>query len=89
LLLSILEDLRGEDIRTVDLGWGDIQLRECLGSDRQVEARVHIYAPNLRGIKLSLLSTGMNSGVRGVKSLLRYAHGEKWVRRTLSDWMAR
>lgn len=83
LFLSILEDLRDEDIKTVDLGWRDIQIRQCFGDLRRVEARVHIYAPTLCGIQLNLLSTATHCATHGAVLLLRRIHCLEWARRVL------
>jgi hypothetical protein len=89
LFLNILEDLRDEDIKTVDFGWRDIQIRQCFGALRRVEARVHIYAPTLRGIQLNLLSTATHCATHGAKFLLRRTHCLEWARRVLRNWLAR
>ena len=68
LFLTILEDLRDDDIKTVDLGWHDMQIKQCFGALRSVESRVHIYAPTLRGIQLNLLNTATHCATRGAKS---------------------
>lgn len=81
LLLNILEDLRDEDIETVDFGWRDTQMKKCFGAQRHIEARVHIYAPTLRGIKLNLLDTATHRANRGAILLLRRVHLLKWTRK--------
>jgi hypothetical protein len=83
LFLKILEDLQDEDIKTVDFGWRDIQIRRCFGDLRRVEARVHIYAPTARGIQLNLLSTATHCAIRGAKFLVRRTHCLEWARRVL------
>ncbi len=89
LFLNILEDLRDEDIKTVDFGWRDIQIKQCFGALRRVEARVCIYAPTLRGIKLNLLTTAIHCATRGAILLLRRTHCLAWARRVLRDQLAR
>ena len=89
LFLNILEDLRDEDIKTVDFGWGDIQIRQCFCSQRHAEARVHIYAPTLHGILLNLLSTATHCATRGAVLLLRRTHCLEWAKRVLRDHLAR
>jgi hypothetical protein len=88
LFLNILEDLRDEDIKTVDFGWSDIQFRQCFGDLKRVEARVHIYAPTLRGIQLNLLSTATHCATHGAKFLLRRTHCLEWARRVSRNWLA-
>jgi len=88
LFLTILEDLRDEDIKTVDFGWRDIQIGRCFGDLRRVEARIHIYAPTLRGIQLNLLSTATHCATHGAKFLLRHTHCLEWARRVLRKWLA-
>jgi hypothetical protein len=89
LFLNILEDLRDEDIEIVDFGWGDIQIKQCFGALRRVEARVHIYAPTLRGIQLNLLSTAIHCATRGAVLLFRRTHCLEWAKRVLRDQLAR
>ena len=88
LFLSILEDVRDEDIKTVDLGCGDTQL-QCFANDRYVESHVQIYASTLRGIKLNLLRTTTHRTTNYVKFLLRRTHYLAWARRTLRSQLAR
>ncbi len=57
LFLSILEDMKGEDIQTIDFGCGNSQLRQCFGDRRQVESGIRMYAPNFRGLRLNLAWT--------------------------------
>jgi hypothetical protein len=89
LLLSIFEDLRDEDIQTVDFGWRDIQFKQCFGALRRVEACVHIYAPTLHGIQLNLLSTATHYATRAATLLFRWTHCLKWARRVSRDQLAR
>ena len=89
LFLNILEDLRDEDIKTVDFGWHDMQIKQCFGALRHVEARVHIYAPTLHGIQLNLLSTAIDCATRGAILLLRRTHCLEWARRVLRDHLSR
>jgi hypothetical protein len=89
LFLSILEDLRDEDIKTVDFGWHDIQMKQCFGAQRHVEACVHIYAPTLLGIRLNLLSAAIHCANRGAILLLRRAHCLEWAKRVLRHQLAR
>lgn len=55
LFLNILEDLRHANIGVVDFGGRSTQLKQCFGALRRAESRVHIYAPTVRGVRLSLL----------------------------------
>lgn len=89
LFLNILEDLRNEDIKTIDFGWRDMQIKRCFGAVRRVEARVHIYAPSLRGIQLNLLSTATHCVTRGAILLLQRTHCLEWARKALRDQFAR
>jgi CelD/BcsL family acetyltransferase involved in cellulose biosynthesis len=89
LFLTILEDLRDEDIKTVDLGRGDIQLQQCFADLRRVESRVQIYASTLRGIKLNLLGTATHRMTNCAKFLLRRTDYLAWARRTLQNQLAR
>jgi CelD/BcsL family acetyltransferase involved in cellulose biosynthesis len=89
LLLNILEDLRDEDIKTVDFGCGRDQFKQCFGDLRGVEPSVRIHAPTLRGIQLNLLSTVTHRATRGAILLLRRTHCMEWARRTLRNQVAR
>jgi Acetyltransferase (GNAT) domain len=89
LFLTILDDLRNEDIKTVDLGRGGTQLQQCFADLRRVESNVHIYASTLRGIKLNLLRTAIHRTTNCAKSLLRRTHNLAWARRTLRNQLAR
>jgi len=87
LFLDILDDLRDEDIKTVDLGRGDTQLSRRFGDLRRVESRVQIYAPTLRGMELNLLNTATHR----TTVMLQRTHCLEWARalrtsaRTLRD----
>ena len=88
LFLHVLEDLRNEDIKTVDFGWGDIQFRQRFGTLQRVGACVHIYAPSRRGLGLNLLNTSVNYATQGTKFLVRQTSQERaW--RIFRDWLAR
>jgi hypothetical protein len=88
LFLYILEDLRNEEIRTVDFGCGDTQLKQCFGcsaDDRRPESNVHIYSPTLRGMELNLLCTVTDRAT----ALFRQLDWMKWGRRTLRRYLQR
>ena len=55
LFLNILEDLRNADIEVVDFGGRSSQLKQCFGASRRAGSQIHIYAPTVRGVRLSLL----------------------------------
>lgn len=84
LFLNILQDLRNEDIKTVDLGRGNTQLNRCFGDLRRIESRVHIYAPTLRGIQLNLLNTATHR----TTVVLQRTHCLEWAR-ALRNQLAR
>ncbi len=69
LFLSLLNLLHGEDISTIDFGRGDSQLRQCFSDIKQVEAKVRIHAPTLRGLWLNFARTSAFKATR-------------WLRRT-------
>jgi hypothetical protein len=83
LFLYILENLRDEDIKTVDLGYGNGQLYQCFGEVRHSEARVQIYAPKLSALQLNLLHTF----TRYATILIRGTPGLHWARRAV--WKSR
>jgi len=89
LLLNILEDLRDEDIKSVDFGCGTDQFKQCFGDLRRVEPSVQIHAPTLRGIQLNLLSTVTHRATRGAILLLRRTHCLEWARRTSRNQLER
>jgi hypothetical protein len=77
LFLTILEDLRQADIEMVDFGSRSSQLKQCFGALRRTESQVHIYAPTLRGVRLSLLY----AAIHGATSLVRRTHCLECARR--------
>jgi hypothetical protein len=83
LFLNILENLRDEDIKTVDLGYGTGQLYQCFGDVRCSEARVQIYAPKLNALQLNLLHTFTWYAT----ALIRGTPGLNWARRAV--WKGR
>jgi len=89
LFLSILDGLREEDIKSVDLGCGDAQFKRCLGDLRRVESCLHIYAPTLRGILLNLLNTAIPCATDCAKFLLQRVHCLEWARRASRNHLAR
>jgi hypothetical protein len=88
LFLNILEDLREDDIESVDLGYGNSQFKSCLGDLRRVESRLHIYAPTLRGILLNLLNTATPCATACAKLLLQRARCLGWARRASRNQLA-
>lgn len=85
LFLSIIEDLRDEDIKTIDFGWGSTQLNQCFGVRWHVEAGVQIYAPTLRGMQLNLLSMATHR----TTLLMRHIRFLEGTRRALRVYVAR
>jgi hypothetical protein len=85
LFLNILEDLRDEDIKTIDFGWGNTQLNHCFGDRRQVEAEVQVYAPTLRGLQLSML----RATTQRTNALIRRIRVLEGARRALWRYVAR
>jgi CelD/BcsL family acetyltransferase involved in cellulose biosynthesis len=83
LFLSILQSLRHEDVKTVDLGWGNGQFYQCFGNMRRSEARVQICAPKLKALQLNLLHTLTHY----VTTLIRGTPGLNWARRAV--WKSR
>ena len=88
LFLSILNELRDEDITIVDVGCGYGQLQQCLGDLRRVESQVKIYAPTMRGVGLNLLRTVTHRATEFVKLLLRRSC-YMWARKVLWNEHAR
>jgi Acetyltransferase (GNAT) domain len=60
LFLSMLEDLRDEDIESIDFGRGTTQLRESFCDVQRAESRTHIFAPTWRGLQLNILHTAVH-----------------------------
>jgi Acetyltransferase (GNAT) domain len=85
LFLNILEDLRDEDIKTIDFGWGNTQLNRSFADMRHIESHVNIYAPTLRGIQLNLLHTAAHR----ITHLCRRTHSLDWARRALRKQVLR
>ena len=81
LFLSILEDLRGEDIDYIDLGRGSTQFRKCFCDQQHVESRAHIYAPTSRGVQLNLLQTTTHHANACFVALLQQVKCLDWVKK--------
>jgi hypothetical protein len=77
LFLYILENLRDEGLKTVDLGYGDGQLHEIFGNERVSEARVQIYAPKISALQVNCLQTIAQYATR----LIRRTPSLNWARR--------
>ena len=75
LFLNILEDLRDASIEVVDFGGRSSQLKQCFGASRRTESRVHIYAPTVRGVRLSLLYAATHR----ITLLVRGTHCLEWA----------
>jgi CelD/BcsL family acetyltransferase involved in cellulose biosynthesis len=82
LFLNMIEDLRKEGVNTVDLGFGDTQLKQYLGNLRCLESQVRIYAPTLRGILLNLLNLSCPRINDCARFLLQRTSWLEWARRT-------
>jgi len=89
LFLSLLDDLRDEDIENIDLGRGNTQFRECFCDVQRVEARAHIYAPTLRGIELNVLQTVLHHTNACLIALLRQMRCLDWVKKTWRNRLLR
>jgi CelD/BcsL family acetyltransferase involved in cellulose biosynthesis len=57
LFLNVIERLRDTDIQTIDFGTGSGQFYQSFAKLRRPEARVQIYAPKFRGLRLNLAQT--------------------------------
>jgi hypothetical protein len=57
LFLNILENLRDEEVETIDFGCRNVQLCHCFGKVQRMRAHVQIYAPKLSALRLNLLYT--------------------------------
>jgi CelD/BcsL family acetyltransferase involved in cellulose biosynthesis len=82
LFLKMIEDLRKDGVKTVDLGFGDTQFKEDLGNLRCVESQVRFYAPTLRGILLNLLNLSCPRVNNCARFLLQRTSWLEWARRT-------
>jgi len=81
LFLNILNDLRKEDIKAVDVGCGHTQLQRCFGDLRQIESTAHIYAPTIRGLGLNLLCTATHRATQWSRWLVK-----RYLGRTVNAW---
>jgi len=82
LFLNMIEDLCKEGVNTVDLGFGDTQLKKYLGTLRCLESQVRIYAPTLRGIVTNLLNLSCPRINDCTRLLLQRTGCLEWARRT-------
>jgi hypothetical protein len=89
LFLSILEDLRYEDIENIDFGRGNTQLRECFCDVQRVESRTHIFAPTLRGLQLNILHTAVHLINGCFVAALRQLGCLDWVRKAWRNKLLR
>jgi len=80
LLLTIIEHCREEDVGAVDFGYGETQLYESFCDVRRRLSDVCVYAPTLRGLRLSILNTAVSQGAVWAKYVLGAAHGLAWAR---------
>lgn len=87
LFLTILDNLRDENIKIVDFGYGGSQFKRCFANTQRLESRVYIYAPTLRCIQLNLLNTAANRATQYAKLLLRRTHCLEAARRVLRDYL--
>jgi CelD/BcsL family acetyltransferase involved in cellulose biosynthesis len=85
LFLNMLDDLREEDIHTIDFGYGSTQLRQTFGNLRCVESRAQIYGPTLRGIELNLLRTVTCRATNGARAVVRWAQRMQAPRKALRN----
>jgi hypothetical protein len=89
LFLSILENLRDEDIESIDFGRGNTQLRECFCDVRRAESRTHIFAPTWRGLRLNILHTGVHLVTGCFVAVLRHLGCLDWVRKAWRNRLLR
>jgi CelD/BcsL family acetyltransferase involved in cellulose biosynthesis len=70
LLLQVLDELCSDDeARLVDFGIGDAEFKERFGTKRYREGNVLVYTPTLRGARINLTRTALESGIRAAKSI--------------------
>jgi CelD/BcsL family acetyltransferase involved in cellulose biosynthesis len=89
LFLSILEDLRREDIGNIDFGRGNTQLRECFCDVQRAESRTHIFAPTWRGLQLNILHTTVHLISECFVATLRHLGCLDWVRKAWRNKLLR
>jgi hypothetical protein len=89
LFLSILEDLRDEDIESIDFGRGNTQLRECFCDVQRAESRTHIFAPTWRGLQLNILHTAVHHINGCFAAVLRHFGCMDWVRKAWRNKLLR
>lgn len=89
LFLSILEDLRHEDVESIDFGRGNTQLRECFCDVQRAESRTHIFAPTWRGLQLNILHTAVHLLNGGGVAVLRHIGCLDWVRKAWRNKLLR
>jgi hypothetical protein len=58
LVMKVIESFcKDANVAQIDFGLGDAQYKETLSTQQWFESTVHIFAPNLTGLKLNLLRT--------------------------------
>jgi CelD/BcsL family acetyltransferase involved in cellulose biosynthesis len=89
LFLNILENLREEDIKTIDFGYGNTQLRTTFGNLRRVESRAQIYAPTWRGVELNFSRTATCRAANAAKAVVELAQRMQLPRKALRSQPAK
>ena len=70
LLLQVLDELCSDDeTRLVDFGIGDAEFKERFGTTSFREGNVLVYTPSLRGARINLTRTALESGIRAAKRI--------------------
>jgi CelD/BcsL family acetyltransferase involved in cellulose biosynthesis len=71
LLLRVIEDLCSDaEVGTLDFGFGDADYKRRFGSESWNEADVMIFAPTLKGVRVSLTRTAILTAARGARATL-------------------
>ena len=85
LFLNILEDLREENIQSIDFGYGNTQLRQTFGDLRRVESRAQIYAPTWRGVELNFSRTATCRATNAAKAVVQWGQRMQLPRKALRN----
>jgi len=71
VLLRMIEDFCAEgNVQTIDFGAGDADYKRKFGSETVPEATLHVFAPTLAGVRLSMLRNGTMFVTRSAKRAL-------------------
>lgn len=90
LIMKVIEGFScgadGESAKEIDFGFGDAQYKQVLGNCEWQESSVHIFAPNLKGLRLHVLQMPSVLVDRLVRPLLERTNLAKRIKKLWRTW---